>query len=56
MPTGEPALTAFVNTWLDLKRHDGTIEALYQYWILGRAAEPLGPRWSIMRNVLHWVP
>ena len=55
MPRDEPELAAFVNTWIDLKRHDGTIEALYQYWILGRTAEPPGPRWSIIRDVLHWV-
>ncbi|HSC28788.1 MAG TPA: transporter substrate-binding domain-containing protein, partial [Vicinamibacterales bacterium] len=46
---------SFINTWIELKRKDGTIDALYQYWILGRNAEPPKPRWSIMRNVLYWV-
>jgi Na+/H+-dicarboxylate symporter/ABC-type amino acid transport substrate-binding protein len=45
----------FVNTWLELKRRDGTIEALYSHWILGKHAGKRQPRWSIMRNVLHWV-
>jgi Na+/H+-dicarboxylate symporter len=51
----DQAFASFVNTWIELKRKDGTLDALYQYWILGRNAQPRTPRWSIMRNVLHWV-
>ncbi len=46
---------SFVNTWIDLKRRDGTLDALYRYWILGQSAEKRAPRWSVIRNVLHWV-
>jgi ABC-type amino acid transport substrate-binding protein len=46
---------AFLNTWIELKRRDGTIDALYRHWILGQDAVARQPRWSIMRNVLHWV-
>lgn len=49
------AFASFVNTWIELKRKDGTIDALYEYWILGRSAETPVPRWSIARNVLHWI-
>jgi ABC-type amino acid transport substrate-binding protein len=45
----------FINTWIELKRRDGTIGALYSHWILGKQAGKRQPRWSIMRNVLHWV-
>ena len=45
----------FVNTWIDLKRKDGTLDGLFKYWILGQDATPKRPRWSIMRNVLHWT-
>jgi ABC-type amino acid transport substrate-binding protein len=45
----------FMNIWIDLKRKDGTMDALYQYWILGRNAEAPRPRWSVIRDVLHWV-
>ena len=55
LPRDEPDLGAFVITWLDLKRKDGTLDALYQYWILGRGAARTEPRWSIIRNVLHWT-
>ena len=49
------ALARFVDAWIDLKRKDGTIQALYDYWFLGRHATPAHPRWSVLRNVLHWV-
>lgn len=45
----------FVNTWIELKRRDGTIDALYGHWILGKHAVKREPRWSVIRDVLHWV-
>jgi len=45
----------FLGTWIDLKKKDGTIQALYDHWILGRDARPRQPRWSVLRNVLHWT-
>jgi ABC-type amino acid transport substrate-binding protein len=47
--------TAFLNTWIELKRRDGTIDALYRHWVLGKDAVPHQPRWSIVRDRLHWV-
>jgi Na+/H+-dicarboxylate symporter/ABC-type amino acid transport substrate-binding protein len=55
LPRGEPDLATFIDTWIDLKRRDGTIDELYRYWILGRGRKATEPRWSIIRNVLHWV-
>jgi ABC-type amino acid transport substrate-binding protein len=52
---GDEAFASFVNTWIELKRKDGTLDALYKYWILGLDAAPKRPRWSIMRNMLHWT-
>jgi ABC-type amino acid transport substrate-binding protein len=46
---------SFLNTWIELKRRDGTIDALYGHWILGKQATKREPRWSVIRNVLHWV-
>jgi len=43
----------FLSTWIDLKKKDGTIQALYDHWILGRDAKAKEPRWSILRDVLH---
>jgi ABC-type amino acid transport substrate-binding protein len=45
----------FMNTWIDLKRKDGTLDALYRYWILGQNPAARPARWSVIRNVLHWV-
>jgi Na+/H+-dicarboxylate symporter/ABC-type amino acid transport substrate-binding protein len=49
------ALASFINTWIELKRRDGTIDALRRHWILGQDAAGHRPRWSVIRNVLHWV-
>ena len=45
----------YINTWLELKRRDGTIDALYRHWILGQNAARSAPRWSVVRNVFGWV-
>jgi Na+/H+-dicarboxylate symporter len=45
----------FLNTWIELKRRDGTIDALYSHWILGKQAGKRQPRWSIVRDVLGWL-
>jgi len=31
-------MTRYLTTWIDLKKKDGTIQALYEHWILGRDA------------------
>jgi ABC-type amino acid transport substrate-binding protein len=51
----DEAFASFLNTWIDLKRKDGTLDQLYAYWVLGRNAAPPARRWSIIRDVLHWV-
>lgn len=48
-------LVDFLNAWIELKRKDGTISGLFDHWILGRATEASAPRWSVVRDVLHWV-
>ncbi|HYV56084.1 MAG TPA: cation:dicarboxylase symporter family transporter [Candidatus Nitrosopolaris sp.] len=45
----------FLDTWILLKREDGTIDALRRYWIDGLDDRAKTPRWSIVRDVLHWV-
>jgi Na+/H+-dicarboxylate symporter len=55
LPLGEFAWIGAVDTWIELKRSDGTLQQLYDHWILGREAEQRGPRWSVVRDVLHWV-
>jgi Na+/H+-dicarboxylate symporter len=45
----------FVSAWIELKNKDGTIDKLYKYWILGESEAFKKPRWSVIRNVLHWI-
>lgn len=60
LPLGYPVarhdleMVRFLGLWIDLKRRDGTIQALYDHWILGRDAGAHEPRWSILRDVLGW--
>lgn len=55
LPADDPAWDGFVSQWIELKKKDGTIDDLYEHWILGGGAASTEPRWSVMRNVLHWV-
>jgi ABC-type amino acid transport substrate-binding protein len=52
---GELEFGRFLESWLDLNRKNGGLEALYRYWILGRDDAAHQPRWSVIRDVLHWV-
>ena len=50
-----PELQRFLDQWIGLKKADGTLERLYEYWILGQRPEGRGPRWSLVRDVFGWV-
>lgn len=44
----------FMNSWLELQRTSGKIDELFDYWIQGKNAIPPQPRWSVIKDVLHW--
>ena len=48
-------LNGTVDAWTRLKHDDGTMDELYDHWILGKQATTGSPRWSIIRDVLSWV-
>lgn len=50
----DEAAARFLSTWIELKLKDGTVQALYDHWILGKDATVKGPRWSILRDVFGW--
>ena len=54
-PLQEPEMAQFVSAWVELKKKDGTIDLFFKRWILGEKASQQEPRWSIIRDVLHWV-
>lgn len=45
----------FINEWLSLKQEQGFEEKQRQYWFLGKTPISEEKRWSIIRNVLHWI-
>ncbi len=47
------AMARFLGVWIDLKRKDGTVQALYDHWILGRDASAHRRSWSVLDDVLH---
>lgn len=51
---GKHDFAATLGRWLVAKRATGEIDEAYNYWVLGKGAEPRGRRWSIMDDVLHW--
>jgi len=57
MPYSGPdaELDEYLDNWVMLKQHDGTIDRIYDYWILGQGTEPKEPRWSVIKDVLGWV-
>ena len=55
MPSDAAELAGYINTWIEMAKRDGTIDRLYDHWILGEGAQSTKPRWSVIRDVLHWV-
>ena len=53
---GNEKLLNVFNAWLVAEKSRGTIDALYKHWMLGEAEKTKRPpRWSVIRDVLHWV-
>ena len=55
MARGDGDLLDYVNALVELKKADGTLKKLYDYWVLGQFAANRQRRWSVIRDVLHWV-
>lgn len=51
----DQVLEEMLKTWINQKKMDGTMDALFDHWMLGKQQRNAPPRWSIIRNVLHWV-
>lgn len=55
IPMGADNWASFLNSWLELKKQSGFTDRQYHYWIEASSVKEQAPRWSIIRNVLHWV-
>ncbi|MFA5269244.1 MAG: cation:dicarboxylase symporter family transporter [Methanoregula sp.] len=43
-----------LNYWIMMERDYGMLDKKYDYWVLGNIPGTVEPRWSVVRNVLHW--
>jgi Na+/H+-dicarboxylate symporter/ABC-type amino acid transport substrate-binding protein len=52
-----PRFIHYLDQWLELKKSHGFTEKQYDLWIKGKTeiASQAEPRWSIVRDVLHWI-
>jgi len=55
LPKGDKEWSSFISTWVELEKKSGTVDSLFDHWISGGGAQSKEPRWSIIRDVLHWV-
>ncbi len=55
LPHNEESLADYMKIWLNIRQQDGSIQQLYDYWVLGKQTTHKQHRWSIIRDVLHWV-
>lgn len=45
-----------LNAWIVAEKSKGTVERLYQHWMLGDALQAKRtPRWSVIKDVLGWA-
>ncbi len=52
LPLDDLLFLEYVNFWLTLKKINGDIDRLYEYWIRGVNVTPRLPRWCILDNVI----
>lgn len=55
LPSDDPRFKRYVDTWIDSASSFGIMDAARNRWILGKTDKSAKPRWSIIRDVLHWV-
>jgi ABC-type amino acid transport substrate-binding protein len=55
--TDSPKFLNYLNQWLELKNNQGFTEKQYDLWVKGKTeiAASQEKRWSIVRDVLHWI-
>ena len=51
----EMSMEEYLELWIELRKLDGTMDRLFNYWILGQADDGKSHRWSVIRDVLGWI-
>ena len=52
---GEVQWAGFLNNFVTVEKESGAQAQQYEYWVTGKTAVPKSTRWSVVRDVLHWV-
>jgi proton glutamate symport protein len=55
MPGNSPEFLRYVNYWLKLEETGKFVQQMTDHWIQGQRLPNTKPRWSVIRDVLHWV-
>ncbi len=55
VPAKQGEFISFLNNWLGVQIKIGMVADRYRHWILGQATTEQPPRWSVIRDVLHWI-
>lgn len=55
LPHSSLDLLRVVDAWLLEAEQTGDIDELRAYWVGGKIEQTEPPRWSVIRDVLHWV-
>jgi len=55
MPGNSPEFLRYVNYWLKLEETGKFAQQMIDHWIQGQPLPDNKPRWSVIRDVLHWV-
>jgi proton glutamate symport protein len=55
LPPSSPELLRYVNYWLKLEETGKFTQRMIDHWIRGDPLPDRKPRWSVLRDVLHWV-
>lgn len=52
-----PRFLHYLNQWLELKKTQGFTNKQFDLWVKGKTeiVASVEPRWSVIRNVLHWI-
>ena len=51
---GDDTFLKMVNYWLKVEKQTGGLNKKYDYWILGKNISEVKPRWSVLKDTLHW--
>ncbi len=52
---GNRELSEYLDGWVLGHQQRGSFQRAYNHWILGEGAKRKTPRWSVVRDILHWV-